>query len=107
MAKLFPTTLVGSYPQPDWLIDRKKLAGRFPPRVRATELWRVTPDRLDETPDDAPRLANRDQERPRQERRGRTCGPMKMQGTGHLETTRLMWHNLRRSYAARRSRRCP
>src|SRR6266850_694001 len=37
---LFPTTLVGSYPQPEWLIDRKKLAGRFPPRVRATELWR-------------------------------------------------------------------
>jgi 5-methyltetrahydropteroyltriglutamate--homocysteine methyltransferase len=38
---LFPTTLVGSYPQPEWLIDRKKLAGRFPPRVRARELWRV------------------------------------------------------------------
>ena len=38
---LFPTTLVGSYPQPDWLIDREKLAGRFPPRVRAKELWRV------------------------------------------------------------------
>ena len=37
---LFPTTLVGSYPQPDWLIDRQKLAGRFPPRVRAKELWR-------------------------------------------------------------------
>ena len=47
MAKLFPTTLVGSYPQPDWLIDRKKLAGRFPPRVRATELWRVSPDWLE------------------------------------------------------------
>ena len=39
--KLLPTSLVGSYAQPDWLIDRKKLAGRFPPRVRATELWRV------------------------------------------------------------------
>jgi NADPH:quinone reductase-like Zn-dependent oxidoreductase len=38
---LFPTTLVGSYPQPEWLIDRKKLAGRFPPRVRAKELWRI------------------------------------------------------------------
>src|SRR5439155_46745 len=38
---LFPTTLVGSYPQPEWLIDRAKLAGRFPPRVRARELWRV------------------------------------------------------------------
>src|SRR5262245_44539440 len=41
-----PTSLVGSYAQPDWLIDRKKLAGRFPPRVRAKELWRVAPDHL-------------------------------------------------------------
>ena len=40
-AMLLPTTLVGSYAQPDWLIDKAKLAGRFPPRVRATELWRV------------------------------------------------------------------
>ena len=40
---LFPTSLVGSYPQPDWLIDRGRLAGRFPPRVRAHELWRVDP----------------------------------------------------------------
>src|SRR6185312_1430912 len=40
-AMLFPTTLVGSYPQPDWLIDREKLAGRFPPRVRMRELWRI------------------------------------------------------------------
>jgi hypothetical protein len=38
---LFPTTLVGSYLQPEWLIDRRKLAGRFPPRVRAKELWRI------------------------------------------------------------------
>ncbi len=38
---LFPTSLVGSYPQPDWLIVRARLAGRFPPRVRARELWRV------------------------------------------------------------------
>ena len=43
---LFPTTLVGSYPQPDWLIDRAKLAGRFPPRVRARELWRPGPEYL-------------------------------------------------------------
>jgi len=63
MAKLFPTPLVGSYPQPDWLIDRQKLAGRFPPRVRATELWRVSPDWLDEAQDDATRIAIRDQER--------------------------------------------
>ncbi len=41
---LLPTTLVGSYSQPDWLIDKVKLAGRFPPRVRATELWRVDPE---------------------------------------------------------------
>src|SRR4051794_41336188 len=57
MAKLFPTTLVGSYPQPDWLIDRKKLAGRFPPRVRAKELWRVAPDWLARGQDDATRVA--------------------------------------------------
>ena len=59
---LFPTTLVGSYPQPDWLIDRKKLAGRFPPRVRAKELWRVPEARLAEAQDDATRLAIRAQE---------------------------------------------
>ena len=63
MPKLFPTSLVGSYPQPDWLIDRKKLAGRFPPRVRAKELWRVAPDYLDQAQDDATILAIRDQER--------------------------------------------
>ena len=45
---LLPTTLVGSYPQPEWLIDRKRLAGRFPPRVRAKELWRVAPELLAE-----------------------------------------------------------
>jgi 5-methyltetrahydropteroyltriglutamate--homocysteine methyltransferase len=59
---LFPTTLVGSYPQPDWLIDRKKLAGRFPPRVRAKELWRVPEEQLAEAQDDATRLAIRAQE---------------------------------------------
>lgn len=60
---LFPTSLVGSYAQPEWLIDRKKLAGRFPPRVRAKELWRVAPEFLDEAQDDATLLAIRDQER--------------------------------------------
>ena len=60
---LFPTTLVGSYPQPDWLIDRKKLAGRFPPRVRARELWLVDPKFLKEAQDDATVLAIRAQER--------------------------------------------
>src|SRR5579864_6886042 len=60
---LFPTSLVGSYAQPEWLIDRKKLAGRFPPRVRAKELWRVSPELLDEAQDDATRIAILDQER--------------------------------------------
>jgi 5-methyltetrahydropteroyltriglutamate--homocysteine methyltransferase len=60
---LLPTTLVGSYPQPDWLIDRKKLAGRFPPRVRAQELWRIAPEWLEQAQDDATLLAIRDQER--------------------------------------------
>jgi len=60
---LFPTSLVGSYAQPDWLIDRQKLAGRFPPRVRAKELWRVAPEFLDQAQDDATLLAIRDQER--------------------------------------------
>src|SRR5215218_1962874 len=61
--KLLPTSLVGSYAQPDWLIDRNKLAGRFPPRVRAHELWRVAPEFLDQAQDDATLLAIRDQER--------------------------------------------
>ena len=54
---LFPTTLVGSYPQPDWLIDRQKLAGRFPPRVRARELWRIEAPFLKAAQDDATLLA--------------------------------------------------
>ena len=63
MDTILPTTLVGSYPQPDWLIDRAKLAGRFPPRVRAGELWRVAPEWLEQAQDDATLLAIRDQER--------------------------------------------
>jgi 5-methyltetrahydropteroyltriglutamate--homocysteine methyltransferase len=59
---LFPTTLVGSYPQPDWLIDRQKLAGRFPPRVRARELWRLPEPWLQEAQNDATLLAIRAQE---------------------------------------------
>ena len=59
---LFPTTLVGSYPQPDWLIDREKLAGRFPPRVRARELWRIPEPWLRQAQDDATLLAIRAQE---------------------------------------------
>ena len=60
---LFPTTLVGSYPQPEWLIDRARLAGRFPPRVRAQDLWLVEKEFLKEAQDDATRLAILDQER--------------------------------------------
>jgi 5-methyltetrahydropteroyltriglutamate--homocysteine methyltransferase len=60
---LLPTMLVGSYAQPDWLIDREKLAGRFPPRTRALELWRVAPEYLEQAQDDATLLAIRDQER--------------------------------------------
>jgi 5-methyltetrahydropteroyltriglutamate--homocysteine methyltransferase len=60
---LLPTTLVGSYPQPDWLIDRARLAERLPPRVRARDLWRVPPEWLEQAQDDATLLAIRDQER--------------------------------------------
>src|SRR5216684_3317431 len=60
---LLPTSLVGSYPQPDWLIDRDKLAKQMPPRVRAQELWRVAPEFLEQAQDDATLLAIRDQER--------------------------------------------
>jgi len=59
---LFPATLVGSYPQPEWLIDRAKLAGRFPPRVRAKELWRIPEPLLAEAQNDATLLAIRAQE---------------------------------------------
>ncbi|MEK9673684.1 MAG: uroporphyrinogen decarboxylase family protein [Rhodospirillaceae bacterium] len=60
---LLPTSLVGSYAQPNWLLDREKLAGRFPPRTRAQELWRVDPKYLEEAQNDATILAIRDQER--------------------------------------------
>jgi 5-methyltetrahydropteroyltriglutamate--homocysteine methyltransferase len=61
--KLLPTSLVGSYPQPDWLIDREKLSHQMPPRVRAASLWRVAPEWLDQAQDDATLLAIRAQER--------------------------------------------
>jgi 5-methyltetrahydropteroyltriglutamate--homocysteine methyltransferase len=57
------TTVVGSYPQPDWLIDRQRLGDRLPPRVRARELWRVAEEQLEEAQDDATRLAVQDMER--------------------------------------------
>ena len=59
---LLPTSLVGSYPQPDWLIDRSRLASRMPPRVRARELWRVAPEFLEQAQADATLLAIRAQE---------------------------------------------
>jgi 5-methyltetrahydropteroyltriglutamate--homocysteine methyltransferase len=61
METILPTTLVGSYPQPDWLIDRGKL-GKYVPRIRAQELWRVGDDWLQQAQDDATLLAIRDQE---------------------------------------------
>jgi 5-methyltetrahydropteroyltriglutamate--homocysteine methyltransferase len=57
------TTVVGSYPQPEWLIDRERLGARLPPRVRARELWRVPEPFLEEAQDDATRVAVRDMER--------------------------------------------
>jgi len=59
---LLPCTIVGSYPQPDWLIDRDKLSKQFPPRTRALELWRIGPEHLDHAQNDATRLAILDQE---------------------------------------------
>jgi 5-methyltetrahydropteroyltriglutamate--homocysteine methyltransferase len=63
MNTLLPTTVVGSYPQPDWLIDRSNLGGRLPPRVRAREVWRVAEPFLELAQDDATLLAIRDMER--------------------------------------------
>jgi 5-methyltetrahydropteroyltriglutamate--homocysteine methyltransferase len=60
---LLPAALAGSWPQPDWMIDRQMLGKRMPPRVRAGELWRVDPERLEQAQDDATILAIRDQER--------------------------------------------
>jgi 5-methyltetrahydropteroyltriglutamate--homocysteine methyltransferase len=61
--KILATSLGGSYPQPDWLIDRKKLAKDPPPRVLSQELWRIDPEWLKEAQDDATLLVIRDQER--------------------------------------------
>jgi 5-methyltetrahydropteroyltriglutamate--homocysteine methyltransferase len=62
MSLLFPTTLVGSYPQPEWLLDRSKLLSRLPPRVRAKELWKIPPQLLAEAQDDATIVAIKAQE---------------------------------------------
>ncbi|HZC79311.1 MAG TPA: hypothetical protein VE258_16270, partial [Ktedonobacterales bacterium] len=62
MSLLFPTTLVGSYPQPEWLLDRSKLLQRLPPRVRASELWRIPGEHLAQAQDDATIVAIKAQE---------------------------------------------
>src|SRR3954451_22055550 len=62
MAKLLPTSLVGSYPQPEWLIDRAKLS-KMVPRVRMDDLWQVPRNELEPKQDEATLLAIRDQER--------------------------------------------
>ena len=60
---LLPTTVVGSYAQPDWLIDRDNLSSRLPPRVRAKEIWRVAEEFLEQAQDDATLISIRDMER--------------------------------------------
>ena len=60
---LLPTTVVGSYPQPDWLIDREKLLSNLPFRVRAEELWRIPAPLLEQAQDDATIVAIHDMER--------------------------------------------
>src|SRR2546421_12616458 len=63
MREALLTTVVGSYPQPDWLIDRAALGSRLPPRIRAREIWRVAPELLEQAQDDATIVAIRDMER--------------------------------------------
>src|SRR6059058_5646761 len=58
-----PTTVVGSYPQPSWLVDHEKLVSRLPPRVRARDVWRVAEPFLQEAQDDATLIAIWDLER--------------------------------------------
>src|SRR5664279_3345389 len=60
--KLFPTTVVGSYPQPDWLVDREMLS-KTVPRIRMEEMWRVAEPWLEQAQDDATIVAIRDMER--------------------------------------------
>ena len=57
------TAVVGSYPQPEWLIDRDNLVNRLPPRVRAHDIWRIPPEHLEEAQEAATLAAIRDQER--------------------------------------------
>lgn len=63
MTEKLLTTVVGSYPQPEWLVDRNNLRSRFPPRIRAREIWRIPEALLQQAQDDATLLAIRDMER--------------------------------------------
>ena len=63
MTEKLLTTVVGSYPQPEWLVDRKNLQSRLPPRIRAREIWRIPEPLLQQAQDDATLLAIRDMER--------------------------------------------
>ncbi len=63
MHEILPTTLIGSYPQPEWLVDREMLDSRATPRVRAREIWRVAPEHLEMAQDDATLLVIRELER--------------------------------------------
>ena len=62
MLKTLLTSVVGSYPQPDWLVDRTLLTKMMAPRVRAREIWRIPAERLEEAQDDATVVAIREQE---------------------------------------------
>src|SRR5260370_19453401 len=63
MTPLLPTTVVGSYPKPEWLGNRAMLGSRLPPRTRALEIWRVPAAVLEQAQDDATVVAIRDMER--------------------------------------------
>ena len=58
---LIPTTLVGSYPQPDWLVHKEILLGNAPPRIRMRDVWRPADELLEEAQDDATLVALHDQ----------------------------------------------
>jgi 5-methyltetrahydropteroyltriglutamate--homocysteine methyltransferase len=60
---LLPTSVVGSYPQPDWLVDRSQVLTKGPVRIRDTSLWRVSDNMLEQAQDDATIVAIREQER--------------------------------------------
>lgn len=63
MHEFLATTMIGSYPQPEWLVDREMLRSRLPPRTRAREIWRIPPEHLEQAQDDATLIAIRDLER--------------------------------------------